>query len=344
MSAVTLVQHDPVLVPDTRGLTFEGIPCFSCGQMGHYREHCPVSAIIGTSLTQFGFMMAQARASQIDPTWILLDSQSTISVFNNASMLSNIRPSNHTLRALTNGGFQDSTQVGDFSNLGEVWYNPDSIANILSLSDVRKICRVTLDTSTEPALCVHRLDGTVMKFLEHDSGLYVYESADRKSTNANVTAYTMVSTVADQKRMFSRRQIAAADVARDLYRKLGRPDEAEFYSILSKNLIRNCPVTPDDARHASHIYGPDIAVLKGKMTRGAAAPRAPTFQAVPLPAPITTHHRNITLCVDFFFVQGIGFLHTISRGIGYRTVSPVADRTHKTILRELLTVLNLYSS
>ncbi|KAI2506455.1 Reverse transcriptase (RNA-dependent DNA polymerase) [Fragilaria crotonensis] len=154
----------------------------------------------------------------------------------------------------------------------------------------------------------------------------------------------MISTVAAQKLFFSKRQVAAADTARELYRKLGRPGEAEFYSILTKNLIRNCPVTPDDARRATHIYGPDVATLKGKTTRTAAAPRAPTFEAVPLPAPVTIHHRNVTLCVDFFFVQGICFLHTISRGIGFRTVTTVADRTHKTILAEIQTVVHIYSS
>ena len=149
-----------------------------------------------------------------------------------------------------------------------------------------------------------------MPFIEHASGLYIYDSTPQhkcQQTSKSITPYTMVSTVAAQKKLFSRRQIEAADLARELYRKLGRPGEAEFYSILTKNLIRNCPVTPDDARRATHIYGPDIAALKGKTVRSTAAPRAPTFEAVPLPAPITVHHRNVTLCVDFFFVQGIGF-------------------------------------
>lgn len=42
-------------------------------------------------------------------------------------------------------------------------------------------------------------------------------------------------------------------------------------------------MTPDDAHRALLIYGPDVATLKGKMIRGAAAPRAPTFEAVLLP-------------------------------------------------------------
>jgi hypothetical protein len=87
--------------------------------------------------------------------------QSTISVFNNASMLVNIRKSDHVLRALTNGGLQDSDMVGDFNNLGTVSEQPVPLPTVLSLADVRKVCRVTLDTSEEHALCVHlRLDGS----------------------------------------------------------------------------------------------------------------------------------------------------------------------------------------
>jgi hypothetical protein len=139
-------------------------------------------------------------------------------------MLANIRRSTHVIRALTNGGHQDSDMVGDFPNLGQVWYNRESMANILSLADVRKVCRVTMDSVSEPAIIVHRLDGTTMKFVEHESGLYVYKS---NNTNYDVTGYTLISTVAAQKKLFSRREVKAADVARDLYRKIGRPSEAE---------------------------------------------------------------------------------------------------------------------
>jgi hypothetical protein len=138
--------------------------------------------------------------------------------------------------------------VGDFPNLGQVWYNDKSIANILSLSDVRKVCRVTMDTQEETAMCVHRLDGSIMKFAEHPSGLYVFTPND---TNNTVTAYTMLSTVTEQKKMFTRREVLAADVARDLYRKIGRPDEAEFQSILRNGLIR-APVPSHQTMRDAH--------------------------------------------------------------------------------------------
>ncbi len=272
-------------------------------------QRTAIAVATGTTLTQHAYVLAQAARDSdhgVDPDWILLNSQSTISVFKNADFLTNIRHSGRVLRAFTNRGHQDSIMVGDFPNLGEMWFSWASIANILSLAEVRKVCRVTMDTTDEPALFVHRLDGSVMKFAEHPSGLYIYKSI---STSDQVTeySYTMVWTVAQQKKLFSLREIRAADDARALYRKIGRPDEAEFQSILKKNLIMNCLITSDDARRAHIIYGPDIAVIKGKSTRSVAAPRAPTFVAEPIPAPIFEHHRNVTLCADFFFVQSLPF-------------------------------------
>ena len=180
-----------------------------------------------------------------------------------------------------------------------------------------------------------------MKFVEHSSGLYVFKG---NSTNDHVTSYTLLSTVAEQRKMFSRRDVKAADTAREQYRKLGRPSEADFISYLTKNAIQNCPVTPDDARRATIIYGPEVAAQKGKTTRSAAAPRTPTFVAQPIPAPILEHPRKVTICADFFFVQGLPFFHTISRNIGYRTAHPVPDRTRATILRRLRDVFKRYTA
>ena len=346
--AMTFAQH--TLVPGTDGATYATITCFRCEGVGHYADRCPsdsdtastaVSSAAGTTLLQHAYMLAQSKATGIDPHWILLDSQSTISVFKNKAMLNNVRRSPHTLRAITNGGHQDSEMVGDFPNLGEVWYNPASIANILSLADVSKVCRVTMDTTKERAMCVHRLDGSVMKFKEHPSGLYVFAN---NGSSPQVTAYTMLSTVAAQKKLFSQREIKAADRARALYRKIGRPAEAEFQALLRRNLIQNCPVTADDAKRALIIYGPDVATLKGKMTHNSASERVPTYQAVPIPPSVLKHHSQITLCIDFFFVQGHPFFHTISRAIGFRTVASVPDRSHDTILREVHLVINLYRS
>jgi hypothetical protein len=303
----------------TNGQTHDDVECYNCHQLGHYTCNCP-RAEDNITLLQYGCSLMQAsHYSGLPKSWILLDTESMVSVFNNPDMISDIRPSNSTLRVQTNGGYQDSNMEGTFCNLGRVWFNRALIANILSLAAVRKVCRVTMDMAIEPALHVHHKDGTVMKFIEQAGGLYVFDSASANAGNysESISAYSFLSAIADNKKLFTKREVDAADTARALYQKIGRPSEAEFLNILSKNHILNCPITVDDAKRASIIYGPDIATLKGKMTCSSAAQHVPTFVALPIPAHIAAHHRDLTLCMDFFFVQGIPFLHSISQKIGF---------------------------
>jgi hypothetical protein len=128
-------------------------------------------------------------------------------------MVTNIRPSPQSVFARTNGGHQTSTHIADFRNLGVVWYNSESIANILSLSEVRRVCRVTMDTSVEAAILIHGKDGSTMKFVEHEDGLYFYEINVQPPTTTDIAAHSFVSTVAENKTLFIAREIDAADKA-----------------------------------------------------------------------------------------------------------------------------------
>ena len=133
-----------------------------------------------------------------------------------------------------------------------------------------------------------------------------------------------------------------ADKARTLYRHIGRPLQARFIHYLQKGLIRNCPITVDDARRAHSIYGPDVAYIKGKTTQKPPTPHIGTHIPLELPPHIAAHHRDITLCVDFFFVQQQAFLHVISRKISYWTAVPVNNRSKATILQTLRNEIKLY--
>jgi hypothetical protein len=62
-------------------------------------------------------------------------------------------------------------QGGRFPQSWGIWFNEHSIANILSLSDVCRVRRVTMDSSDTRAIHVHRKDGTIMTISEHPSCL-----------------------------------------------------------------------------------------------------------------------------------------------------------------------------
>ena len=345
-SAMTFVQAGHVKGDDAS--YFSHITCHKCNCVGHYADHCPQKSetpappASGTTLVQHSsFVLAQADESPIDPAWILLDSQSTVSVFCNPSYLSNIRPSPRVLHARTNGGHQDSRLIGDFPNLGPVWYNPASIANILSLSEVLAVCKVTMDSKVEKAILVHRVDGSIMKFAQHPCGLFVFSPNDSSVVSA-YSDFTFLTTVESRKKFFSKREVDLASAARAFSRTIGRPSQTELEFIIGHNLVLNCPVTVDDAKRALYIWGPDIATVKGTTRRGKAAAHIPNYRAVPIPSPILEFHRDVILCADFFYVQGLPFYHSIDRDIGYRTVSSVPDVSKKTILAETKKVVRVY--
>jgi hypothetical protein len=154
----------------------------------------------------------------------------------------------------TAGGSQTSNMVGDLSDFGEVWYNKHSLANILFMAAVRKHNRIMMDSDIEPALLVHRQDGSVMKFREYQTGLYYFDATITNDTYPTVTDYSFVQTVKQNKSMFHRRKIEGANKARDLYVKRGRPSQQRFEYLLANHLINNCPITANDARRALLIY------------------------------------------------------------------------------------------
>ena len=96
---------------------------------------------------------------------ILLDSDSTDSVFCNPNYVTNIRNAKETLKVLTYGGIMNSTQKCDVPYIGECWFNKESITNIIAMCDMRKKFRITMDTNKEAALIVHLPNKTV-KFKE----------------------------------------------------------------------------------------------------------------------------------------------------------------------------------
>ena len=362
VSGVSFLQSgDPT--PGADNITHARVKCFNCQLYGHYADNCPTAVLAQERIqmlqatvdasavdnivneSEFSFAQAATGHNLIPRTWILLDSQSTVSVFNNPALLSNIRPSPTVLRVHTNGGTQLSTKIGHVKNFGDVWYNQNSLANILSMAEVRKKCRITMDTSVEAAMHVHRKDGSIMTFTEFQSGLYFFDTTATYTPNtySQNSNYLFLSTVADNKSRYTRCEIEGADRARSLYRKIGRPSEKEFLTILQNNLIRNCPVTSDDARRALKIYGPDVATLKGKTVKKQNQ-GIPNYQAYQIPAPIIAQYNNVRLFIDIFWVNGSPYFHTISEWIKFRTVAAIPNRNRKTLLMEIKVIINMYET
>jgi hypothetical protein len=158
-------------------------------------------------------------------------------------------------------------------------------------------------------------------------------------TPLNLT--NMVTTVKENKMGFTQKQYENAKKARRLYHIVGCPTVENFKHILRQNIIKNCPVTPEDVNIAEKIFGGDIGTLKGKSTR-----RRPTpvkDDLVEIPPELLEQHQDLTFCMDIMYVNGMPMLTGIDRSIRFRGLVPLASRVASELYRALDVILRAYN-
>jgi hypothetical protein len=317
------------------------VTCFNCGEVGHYANQCEKPNQQGNvncnsnpvNMNGNGFTFSQpSHSSIISKTWILLDNQSTIDLFCNADLLSNIRTSRSRMNVKCNAGVRSTNLVGDLANYGTVWYDPHAIANILSLKRVSRKYDVQYVSGKTPKFMVTKPNGEVFEFIESEDGLHYMES--KKSGTV------MINTVADNRSNYTNQDYLNAIKARELQIKIGRPSTADFIRIVNSNTLKNCPVTKADVMAAEQIFGPDVGSLKGKTVRR--RPHVVKQVIEMLPADVMSRYRRVTLCVDVMFVNEIPMLVTLSRNIHFTTVEAIANRSTANLMKAIKNVVSIY--
>lgn len=264
------------------------------------------------------------RAYVIPEGSVGLDSMSSVDVFGEKRLLKNIRKVRNCMKLVCNAGTVIVTQMGTFPGYGEVWYHPAAIANILSLSNVQRHFKVTFNSDNGNQFVVHRPDGTNRIFSPTEKGLY---ASDVNNTGKQIV---MVSTVDENKKSFTRREVKKAEAARRLMAVIGRPGEHQMYDILDKRQLLNCNINSQDVRNARSIFGPEVGSLKGKTVRTKEAHVELTSR--PIPSGVMYRHREVTVCFDVMYINGTAFLVSISRALKFCTAEAIQNRRIDTLL------------
>ncbi len=105
---------------------------------------------------------------------------------------------------------------------------------------------------------------------------------------------------------YTRKEIERAREARQIQGMIANPTEREFNAMVHEKLLANCPVTLQDVNNAHHIYGRDLANIRGKTTRR--KPEHVQIDYVQIAWDFVKMHKYVTLAADVMFVNGLPFL------------------------------------
>ena len=296
----------------------------------------PYLAVSPTSLQTRSHVLNQA-SDEIPDTWLLADSCSSVDIISSKTLLRNIHKADQVMHLHCNAGTVTLTHQG---YLGEypfpVWYHPRGVANILSLRNLTRYYRVTMDSQSSNCLILHATNGTRYEFHPSASGLYrlVLNTPDDA-----INMWSFVTTVAEQAQHYTRRDLERAQDARQMQNILMHPSDRQLASSAIRYLA-NCPVTERDITVATDIFGKNLGSLKGKTVH---RPNAHVQTGIaPVPHEILSRHQNVTLAIDIMFVNKIPFLITVSRNIKFVTIEDLPNRKVTTIRDKLRAVLRLY--
>ena len=166
--------------------------------------------------------------------------------------------------------------------------------------------------------------------------MHVYDKNDPRG----LASYSFIATIEENMSLFTKRQVASADLARNLQAGLAYPSVKDLKWIVQANMLKDSPVTAQDVDVALKIWGPSVALLKGKTVRR--KPPLVLEDIVEVPKELWQLHKRVTLTIDIFFVNSAPYFATLSLRICFLLVTHLQNRKITTIFKALKAMHNYY--
>ena len=119
-----------------------------------------------------------------------------------------------------------TNQVGDLKGVGAVWYNPDGIANILSLSRMEEQYLITY--SKEGGFVIHKGNGTIRIFIKSDRGLFYLDVAKNRKRKSGSKDTALLNTVANNQSKYTVKEYRVAELDCKIQCMIGRPSTKDY--------------------------------------------------------------------------------------------------------------------
>jgi hypothetical protein len=214
----------------------------------------------------------------------------------------------------------------DAENCSGVWFNKDTIANILSLAKVKVKERYpVLCDSTDGNHFVVGQPHKAVIFKQSKSVMYYHDTENRD--------VVMDNTMKENREGFTEREYQEAKQARRALGLVGYPSTKDSTNMVLSNMILNFPVTPSNIKATHKIFGPNIASLKEKTTRNTPEPVLTDY--VDIPKEIMSLNKNVTVTADVMFLDGIRFFISVASKLKFATSEYVPRKT-KPLLGQII--------
>ena len=250
---------------------------------------------------------------------VLLDNQANTSVIH-PKLLQNIR---RTAKPVKVGGLSGHTidvgMIGHLNGFFDVLAFHEGAANILCMADVEDMYDISYEAGQ--SITIH-MDTQDLVFYRRDK-IYVGDMREWETYRENNRHVAMVTTVADNERKLTSRELKKVEAARDFIKVAGYPTLKEAIHLVEDGNLLNCRVTASDVRKAFEVdtvNGITPAMAKGKTVNGR-PPRLHTDDS------IKSEEVKQQLYSDVMHVDDMKFLITVAEPLHLTLTTPVERET-----------------